>query len=59
MILAFPVCSVLMTGKIIIQMKISVDSSAGIAKLLAGRSGDRMPVGATFFASVQTGPGPT
>jgi hypothetical protein len=48
-----------MIGKIIIQVKISLDGLVGIAKLLAGRPGDRIPVGATFFTSVQTGRGPT
>jgi hypothetical protein len=34
------------------------DSVAGIATTLwAGRSGDRIPVGARFSAPVQTGPG--
>jgi hypothetical protein len=34
------------------------DSSVGIAtELLAGRSGDRIPVGTRFSAAVQTGPG--
>jgi hypothetical protein len=33
-------------------------SSVGIAtELRAGRSGDQIPVGARFFAPVQTGPG--
>jgi hypothetical protein len=36
------------------------DSSVGIAtELRAGRFGDRIPLGARFFAPVQTGPGPT
>jgi hypothetical protein len=33
------------------------DSSVGIATDWAGRSGDRIPVGARFSAPVQTGPG--
>ena len=33
------------------------DSSVGIATRYAGRSGDRIPVGARFSAPVQTGPG--
>jgi hypothetical protein len=33
------------------------DSSVGIVTERAGRSGDRIPVGARFFAHVQTGPG--
>jgi hypothetical protein len=59
MILAFPVCSVLMISNIITQMKIFLDSLVGIATVQVGRSGDRIPVGSTLLASVQTGPGPT
>ena len=35
------------------------DNSLYNDSLLAGRSGDRIPVGAKFSAPVQTGPGPT
>ena len=49
MILAFSVCSVLMIGKIIIQVKISLDSLVGIAKLLAGRYGDQNLGGSDIF----------
>jgi hypothetical protein len=36
---------------------IIVGPVAQSVRLLAGRSGDRVPVGARFFAPVQTGPG--
>ena len=44
----YNVCLLLMVGR---------DSAIGLASLRAGRSGDRIPVGARFSAPFQTGPG--